>query len=770
MILSYLPGLQHLQFDLSWREDEFLAQGKDAGLTRSFNTLGKHIVVALMYVSLFRFSEAFRTAEIHSSPWNPEVGVAALAGAILGPWAILTIGLSNVISGLLWSEPQFTVLLLGTSVTTAVVYVGGAHLMRHHRWRGNESAIQDILNFLFYAAATTLIVASLRLILFTVVYKITIQYYAPYAVTNAVGNLIGVLTIAPLYIAFGTWRSASNYLYPPTPTRLSAVLCAVVAAFVVFALPWTDEFKFFYLLFPPVLFLAVKDGLKGATVAILLSDLLMVGILFSLSYEPWTLTELQIFMITLSVCGLVLGAAISEREQYAKRLVESAAALQDSQRTLFQASRLTLANAVAAALAHELNQPLAASRNYIRSISLRLKEPRAPRKKLLPQIEAAVGEIDRAANMIRSTREFLSRSGASFATLSVRELILSCVAIVQAGLERDGIQIGISVTEGDFHVSGHMSQLQQVLISLIRNSQDALAFAQTRSPVIAISATDLSRPGFVEFSVSDNGPGVPASVRSKLFIPLQSDKAEGLGIGLSVSKAIVISHGGEIWIDEGFSSGLAFHSPCLWRRTLMKTKPRILIIDDDAAIRASLVVLLEAMKMSASAVESANDGLSYLSREICDCILLDVAMPELDGISALKIFRAAHPDIPIVMITGHGDVASAVQAMKGGAIDFLEKPVTDEQLTEALGLALRRDQQELADDHADLRRRFETLTPRERQIARMVERGHSTLSIAANLDISPRTVDHHRANLLGKMRATSLAQLMRMLMSVPDIK
>lgn len=202
----------------------------------------------------------------------------------------------------------------------------------------------------------------------------------------------------------------------------------------------------------------------------------------------------------------------------------------------------------------------------------------------------------------------------------------------------------------------------------------------------------------------------------------------------------------------------------------MKTKPRILIIDDDAAIRASLVVLLEAMKMSASAVESANDGLSYLSREICDCILLDVAMPELDGISALKIFRAAHPDIPIVMITGHGDVASAVQAMKGGAIDFLEKPVTDEQLTEALGLALRRDQQELADDHADLRRRFETLTPRERQIARMVERGHSTLSIAANLDISPRTVDHHRANLLGKMRATSLAQLMRMLMSVPDIK
>lgn len=202
----------------------------------------------------------------------------------------------------------------------------------------------------------------------------------------------------------------------------------------------------------------------------------------------------------------------------------------------------------------------------------------------------------------------------------------------------------------------------------------------------------------------------------------------------------------------------------------MKTKPRVLVIDDDAAIRASLVVLLEAMKMSASAVESANEGLSYLGEQRCDCILLDVAMPELDGISALKIFRAAYPDIPIVMITGHGDVASAVQAMKGGAIDFLEKPVTDEQLTEALSLALARNQEDRADDHSDLRLRFESLTPREKQIARMVEKGHSTLSIAANLDISPRTVDHHRANLLGKMRATSLAQLMRMLMSVPDIK
>ena len=188
------------------------------------------------------------------------------------------------------------------------------------------------------------------------------------------------------------------------------------------------------------------------------------------------------------------------------------------------------------------------------------------------------------------------------------------------------------------------------------------------------------------------------------------------------------------------------------------------VVDDDDAVRDSLVFLLGAAGLAARPWPSAEALLSGLTPTSAGCVLTDVRMPGLSGLDLLRRLRATHPRLPVVVMTGHGDVSLAVDAMKAGAADFIEKPFDDEvlvaTLSEALGLAQEADAG--ANERAAIAQRHAQLSTRERQVLSGVVRGSANKTIAADLGISPRTVEVYRANLMSKMAARNLSELVRM--------
>lgn len=187
----------------------------------------------------------------------------------------------------------------------------------------------------------------------------------------------------------------------------------------------------------------------------------------------------------------------------------------------------------------------------------------------------------------------------------------------------------------------------------------------------------------------------------------------------------------------------------------------VYVVDDDVSIRESLSSLIRSAGMS---VEVFDSPLDFLAREDLDefsCAVLDVRMPGLDGLALQAQLMERGKDVPIIFITGHGDVPLAVRAMKAGAIDFLNKPFSDTDLLQAISVALSRIR---ATSHermevADLRQRFDTLTPREKEIMLEVVQGKPNKRIAYDLSVTESTVKVHKHNVMAKMQIRSVAEL-----------
>lgn len=188
------------------------------------------------------------------------------------------------------------------------------------------------------------------------------------------------------------------------------------------------------------------------------------------------------------------------------------------------------------------------------------------------------------------------------------------------------------------------------------------------------------------------------------------------------------------------------------------------IVDDDEGMRASLAFLLRSLGVKSMTYESA---LALLARvEVLEpgCILTDIRMPEMNGLDLVRELTRRGVPHPVVVITGHADVALAVEAMKAGVVDFIEKPFAEEALLRAVRGALARveDQVQRAREYDDIRLRIAQLTRREREVFDAVAQGHSNKEAARQLGISPRTVEIYRANVMAKMKAETLSDLVRM--------
>jgi len=194
----------------------------------------------------------------------------------------------------------------------------------------------------------------------------------------------------------------------------------------------------------------------------------------------------------------------------------------------------------------------------------------------------------------------------------------------------------------------------------------------------------------------------------------------------------------------------------------------VFVIDDDPSVRSSLKFLLSTVGLQAETFESAD---SFLRRKLSDmpsCLVLDVRLPGLSGLDFQRELAARNICIPIVFLTGHGDIPMSVRAMKAGAVEFLTKPFRDQDLLDAVRVALDRDRARRKQDKevADLRQRFDSLTSREQEVVSMVVAGMLNKQIAAELGTAESTVKVQRSRAMEKMQASSLAELIKMIEKV----
>lgn len=195
-----------------------------------------------------------------------------------------------------------------------------------------------------------------------------------------------------------------------------------------------------------------------------------------------------------------------------------------------------------------------------------------------------------------------------------------------------------------------------------------------------------------------------------------------------------------------------------------RRKPVIYIVDDDDGMRSALSVLMTTVGYEATTFASPTEFLAKYDPDRPGCLVLDVRMPQMSGLEVQQQLNRSGAMLPVILVTGHGDIPMAVQAMKDGAFDFLQKPFRDQDLLDTINAALKADTENRATvgRHADLVERAASLTPREREVMALVVGGNANKVIAIDLGLSERTVEIHRAHVMEKMGARSVAHLVKM--------
>ena len=199
-----------------------------------------------------------------------------------------------------------------------------------------------------------------------------------------------------------------------------------------------------------------------------------------------------------------------------------------------------------------------------------------------------------------------------------------------------------------------------------------------------------------------------------------------------------------------------------------KSQPIVYVVDDDDSMRRAVTTLIKTVGYSPVAFSGAREFLAAYDENQAGCLLLDVRMPGMSGLELQQELGKAGSILPLIFMTGHGDVPMAVQAMKEGAFDFLQKPFRDQELLDRIQRALVRDRENRVQllQKDQIRTRLGSLTPREREVLQLMTRGRPNKLMAADLGLSQRTIEIHRARVMEKMHASSLAQLVRMTLEI----
>ena len=414
------------------------------------------------------------------------------------------------------------------------------------------------------------------------------------------------------------------------------------------------------------------------------------------------------------------------------------------------AGRVSMMGQLAASLAHEINQPLGAILRNAEAAELYLQQ--APPD--LDEIGAILADIrsddERAGKVIDRMRGLLKRQTLDRRRLDLGELVAEVAALVRVDAAMRQVTVDVDVPADLPQVQGDRVHLQQVLLNLILNGMDALNGASPEDRCVSVAVRH-DGAHTVEIAVTDAGPGIPAATLRADLRAVLHHQTERYGHGAG---DLPHDRRGARRTDLGREQerprgGVSFHAADRQRgrRRMTATDPTVHIVDDDASFLAATSRLLRASGFAVRTFASAAEFLAQRQDEDTPgCVLADIQMPGMNGLELQSALARSPNPLPILFLTGHGDIPSSVRAMRDGAEDFLEKRAPKEELLDAVKRALARDAQEreARARQRELRARFDSLTKRELEVLGHVVRGRLNKQIAGDLGIHERTVKLHR--------------------------
>jgi len=487
-------------------------------------------VFAPCYIALDWASYIDPVGPFNITPWNPQAALAIVwmlfAGLAQAPAIALTIALADVV---VRHAPGGHVITAATALILGTGYALIALALRRLLKDAALRTARDLALFCGVVIAGTAVTGAA----FTGFLKATGHLHQmpfPSALLRFwIGDAVGALITAPLLLA------AVNASRRSALGRLARQPEAIVQGGVLAGLLWLiftglsgDPARHFYVLFLPLIWIAARHGMNGAIVAM---AIVQVGVVLGIHRTPTSLSvvELQALVAALTLTGLFLGVLVDERQR----------AEEDLRQTL----RLAAAGEMAAAIAHEVNQPLTALANYGRSAQM-LLEGRPDSLQLQQIIVKVLGEADRASEVVRRLRDFFRAGTTRLQTVEVESLLATARQLASGAVGDAPIGVAIESEPQLPPLFVDRLQVELVLRNLIANAVESLLASPREDARIAIRAA--RQAGQVRIAVTDNGPGMTAAMRDRLFEPFVSNKPAGMGLGLAVSRAIAEAHGGSL--------------------------------------------------------------------------------------------------------------------------------------------------------------------------------------------------------------------------------
>ena len=499
----------------------------------------------LLYVALAWLSYARPALKPEITPWNPQTGLTVAFLLVYGPrfWPVTVI--AALLSELLVSTSEVAIpLTLAACLWIGVIYGALTAVLRRLDLASSMPSARAAGRMSVATAIAASAVAVGYVGIFVAAGDVSTGDALRGMARYALADMNGILMLTPLIVLLGR-RERIGLLR--THWREAAVQAAsvIITLIILFFLPAADQLRFFYLLFVPIIWIALRWRIRGALFAVLA---IQVGLIFAARVGIHTprFIDLQVLLLTLTLTALLLGAVVAESSAILHRLRERDA-------ELARATRFAVAGELTSALAHELNQPITALVSYLRASDILASRHADADPQLRATLEKSVNEAMRASDVLRKLRDFyrggtVKRELVDFAALSTR-----VAAAFEENLRQAKATLVSTIDSSVPLLEGDATQLEIVLHNLIANAIDAVSRAPASQRRIELHATR-SEDDLI-LRVEDSGPGIAAEVSREIFEPFVTTRAGGMGLGLAISRTLAQARGGELSFGRSSTLG-----------------------------------------------------------------------------------------------------------------------------------------------------------------------------------------------------------------------
>ncbi len=511
---------------------------------------GAELYVYLTVYLALEWSSQFHSFEfLDIALWNPSPAASLVLLLTRGLSYTPLLFMAGLLSSVFVHETPHS--FAGTTLSSLLLAAGYAVLafaLRRSGFQLGRGAMQDIVSLLVLAPAGALLSAVLACGTIVLTGDLPRDRFLTALSHFWVGDTLGILVVLPVVTAALILRREGwDALRGGIVADVGVFAAGLGAAlWCMFGLAHTGDHQFFYLLFLPVIWVAIRNGFPGAAIAILVSQLALLIVTETVGYAASAFIGLQMLMLTLAATGHLLGASISER-----RKSEAMAKIQQAE--LARMARNTTAGAMGVALAHQISQPLSTVATHIHVALLQAKAEDAA--EIAKSLQIATGEMRRAQDVLGRLREFISHGKAETVRVDLTALIIRLADILRAEAGRKQVRFSFDLASAPA-VTADALQIEQVVLNLVTNAVEAAA--ERRDGRGSVLVRTVGEDGATRILVEDNGGGIPEDIAERLYEPFVSSKESGMGLGLALSRQIVALHGGRMWWEAVQPQGTRF--------------------------------------------------------------------------------------------------------------------------------------------------------------------------------------------------------------------